>query len=276
MSIRNPQLTNVNVHAAACGVTNSVCEVVYPYHAYVSAEEAATFSIPGETVWQSVAYPASALTVPAPMGVRSRLIESRKGTTTYTVQLTSESARTFDVVSPVKISGISGDNIKATKLEERRWRVTMSNGMAPPTTHVQLDELTAVSNGVIKCRLLVPDSATAKLKLLLSRHARIAAAMMNGKPCSCASNKGTGWQLTTVRCPSGTNDLVIQFDLGQAGAERAKVTPFVECDRLLRDRKVVITHDNVTPRERYSRPYPLLQNIERRSMKHVPIRNIEL
>ncbi len=91
--------------------------------------------------------------------------------------------------------------------------------------------------------------------------------MINGKTVEVFGNKGQGWQLYTLPCFKGTNNVTIVFNVKNQSLQNIKSEVYLVEDKILTSQKITITHAAIKPVDKLDKPYPLLQNKERKTKK---------
>ncbi|RLD12310.1 MAG: hypothetical protein DRI44_01095 [Chlamydiae bacterium] len=264
VSVRNPQLTNINVIASQLIITNGICEIVYPYHKFIIPEKNTKISFPGECVWQAETYPIKNLKLPAPINVRSELIESGNTETKYKISYSGGGTTTFNVISPVTIGNISGDGIQSTIIDDYNQQITLIDNGVPANSKTKISGITFLSNGVFKCNVSVPKSKKVKVKLLLDKILKIKNSMINKKSVGMSANKGVGWELITIPCGKGSNSIVIAFDMKNIPVKNIDFKTYLSVDEILHDKIITIKHKKIRPVNKFDKPYPLMQNLVRK------------
>ncbi len=268
VSMRNPQLTNITVTASQLLVTNGICEVVFPYHEFIIPKNDSKISIAGEAVWQAETYPVKNLKIPVPINVRSELIESSETETIFEISYPANEKTTFEIISPVKIKSVIAPNFQSTFSDDyKRQFLSIENPAQLTQLKPILDNYDFSKDGVFKCRVFAPENYEVKLKLLLNRFLRIKASMVNGKTINVAGNKGQGWQLFTIPCLAGTNNVTIVYDIKNQSVQNIKSELYLVEDKILTSQKITITHAAIKPVDKLNKPYPLLQNKERKTVR---------
>ncbi|RLD09990.1 MAG: hypothetical protein DRI44_07215 [Chlamydiae bacterium] len=121
-----------------------------------------------------------------------------------------------------------------------------------------------LSNGVFKCKVFVPDLTKVKVKLLLNKHLKINNSLINKKFVGVAANKGIGWELITIPCKAGNNDMVIAFNVKNISVKNIVFKIFLSVDEILNEKIINIKHKKIKPVNKLDKPYPLLQNLVRK------------
>ena len=263
VNVRNPQLTNINVSASQLLITNGICEIVYPYHEFIIPDENMEISVPGESVWQAETYSIKDLKLPAPLNVRSELIESSKTETKYKISFSGGGTTTFNIISPVAIENISGVGVQSTKIDDCKQQIILIDKNSPVNSKTEITEVEFLSNGVFKCNVFVSEAAKVKVKLLLNKILKIKNSMINNKSIRAVANKGTGWELLTIPCNQGNNNVVIAFDMKNIRAKNVKFKTYLVIDKILEEKIITIKHKAIKPINKYDKPYPLMQDFVR-------------
>ena len=257
VSIRNPQLTNICISAGQLLITNGICEIVYPYHKFIVPDKNTKISFPGECVWQAETFPIKNLKIPTPINVRSELIESKSFETKYKISYEFGKTTIFNVSSPVEIKDIIGDGVQSTKIDDCNRQIMLIDNSKTKKAEIIIDKIVFLSNGLFKCKVYVPKNKNAKIKLLFNKILKIKNSMINCKTVRVPSNKGDKWQLLTIPCVNGTNDIVIAFVKYYPGLNY-KV--FLVDDKLLKETIITIKHQKTRTIDKLDKPYPIMQN----------------
>jgi len=264
VSVRNPQLTNINVSATQLLITNGICEIVYPYHEFIIPDKNTEISVPGESVWQAESYPIESLKLPAPVNVRSELIENSTTETKYKISYLGGGTTTFNVISPVAIESVSGEGIQSTKKSDGNQRIVLIDNGDSNNSETKITGAEFLSNGVFKCSVFVPESTKVQVKLLLNKILKIRNSMVNNKAVRISANKGTGWELLTIPCGQGSNNIVIAFDMKNVQVKNIKSKVYLVTDKILKEKIITIKHSEIKSVNKYDKPYPLMQKIVRK------------
>ena len=103
-----------------------------------------------------------------------------------------------------------------------------------------------------------------KIKLLLNKHLKIKNSMINKKSIGMAGNKGIGWELITIPCGQGSNNVVIAFNMKNIPVKNVKFKTYLVVDKILKKRIITIKHKAIKPVNKYNKPYPLMQDLVRK------------
>ena len=120
-----------------------------------------------------------------------------------------------------------------------------------------------LSNGVFKCNIFVPESAKVKVKLLLNKQLKIKKNVINKKSVRMAVNKGIRWELITISCGQGSNNVVIAFNMKNIPVRNVKLKTYLVVDKILKEKIITIKHKTIKPVNKYDKPYPLMQDFVR-------------
>ena len=261
VSVRNPQLTNINISTSQLLVTNGICEIVYPYHEFIIPDKNKEISIPGECVWQAETYPIKDLKLPAPVNVRSDLIESSRTETKYKISFSGGGTTTFNVISPVAVESISGDGIQSTRIDDCKQQIILIGNNSSVNPKAEITDVVFLSNGVFKCNVSAPKSTKVKVKLLFNKILKVKNSKINNKYVRAAINKGIGWELITIPCGQGSNNVVIAFNMKNIPVKNVKLKTYLVVDKILNEEIITIKHKAIKPVNKYDKPYPLMQNV---------------
>ena len=262
VSLRNPSFLSTNISLRTLGMTNGICEVVYPYHKIIPEERLDKFDVPANSVVQIMSYPESEIKTPVILGARAALIKSEKEETEYELSFSS-GTKTFYVESPVKIKSISGEKIVAEKINDKKWKILIPDVALEAAKQAEILSAKITDAGVLICSAFIPRNINAEI-LFLADGAQKAAPLttINGTGAKSSTLVGDGWRLVKLKLLAGTNDVRIGFQgIGKKIPDK-KVAAYLKTDQPLRAAQIKIVHESLSAVSIYDKPYPVIQNIE--------------
>lgn len=264
LSLRNPSLFGTNIAAHDLGVVGQLCEVVYPYHEFFIPRIDTTFTIPGETVWQTVNTSRENIPLPVPLGIRSTLLTGSYNTTQYRVYHPPGFSGSFTVESPVPIDNIVCEGAHASRISHTQWDVDLISGNHSGNEDVQVNDIHGNSKGVISTSITIPSHITAELHCILTTQNEIpVSATVNGEKVLLQITRGDNWQLLTMPVQSGKNNIAIQC--GDSLDERTYSADIVlSCNEELESHVLTIQHGTIPmTTDTTDNPVPLLHTTRR-------------
>jgi len=261
VSLRNPQLESRHVTLGALGMSNGVCEIVYPWHQALYGEAEATIVVPDEGVVQVVQRRGAQLDIPVVCGVRAEAVASSARATEYVVHM-PEGGGNFTIVSPVRVRGASGTGVTAQQITGV-WHGTVIDAdslyQAAPAA-VQA-EMTFSERGVLQARVEVPRGRLAKVRVVYHyRGSGTLRAERNGRAAPAETIQGEGWRMVTVPCVQGKNDIRVVVRNVHPAVSGVRAEAYVITETVLVPYRVRIEHERVQPRVLLERPVALLQD----------------
>jgi len=267
ISFRNPTFLGTNISLRAFGMTNGICEVVYPFHKILRDIELDAFSIPANSVVQVISYPNNKIETPVVNGARAVLAKSEETDTEYEVSVL-RGTRTFTVISPVEIKSITGDGIISEKVDSKKWKVTIPDSSSENKKEVEVLSSKLTDAGVFICTAVVPEKINAKIIMIVNGGEKAAPlTSINGSGTPNSTLVGEGWRMIKLNCATGTNEI----RMGIQGIDRSisgvSVQVYLSIDSKLRTHRIKVKHEVLSPKNIYNRPFPVLQNLSKHSRK---------
>ena len=263
-SIRNPSLRTLVVRADQLGLTNEICDIVYPWHLALRNCPDLSFDIPPEAVVQIESYPRSAITAPLVLGTRARVTTANATTTEFAIAVDGAPREVTLAAAPgQRITAVNATGTTVLHGEDGIWRVRVGDLTARETTCVR--GATMAPGPAFTADILVPPQEQAWLKCVLwSSQALAPKLTINNVPTVGAWHAGTGWQLLTLRLQPGANDVRVQFQK-DAVPSNATAQVFLTTQQRKQDATLTVTHSAVATSATRARPLPLLQDVARSS-----------
>ena len=267
ISLRNPSFLGTNISLRVLGMTNGICEVVYPFHKLLQDIELDSFLIPANSVVQVMSYPENEIKAPVLKDVRAKLIKSEKGDTEFDVSILY-GTRTFSVVSPVRIKSISGEGILSEKVNDKKWKITIPDPAVRNKKEVEILSSKLTDAGVFICTAVVPEKIKAKIIMIVNGGEKAAPlTSINGSGTASSTLVGEGWRLIELNCVTGTNEIRIGIQGIENAISGVPVQVFLNTGSELRIHRIKIKHDTLSPGNIYDKPFPVLQNLSEHSRK---------
>ena len=260
ISFRNPSFLSTNISLRTLGMTNGICEVVYPYHKIIDELELDNFEVPANSIVQVVTYPARAIKVPVIKNCLAELIGSKENETEYKVSIFS-GTKTFQVVSPVEIKAISGDGVIAEKLNSKKWKITIPDTSAQSKIKPEIISSKINDHGVFSADVFIPKNYNANVIMLINGAEKAAPLItINDNSVVGKTLVGDGWRLIEFNCFYGTNSIRIGLQGIGKSLSNKLVRVFLETEVKAKNFEIKIKHEKVKPVGIYDKPYPILQN----------------
>jgi len=261
VSLRNPTFSDTNISLRVLGMTNEICEVVYPFHKILQDNELDSLIIPANSIVQIMNYSEKKTQIPVMKGVRAELVKSEEENTEYDISV-SRGTRIFTVNSPVDIKSISGDGILSEKVNDKKWEVTIPDPSSKKKPAVKILSSNLTDAGVFICTAVVPDKIKAGIIMLINGAEKAAPlTSINGSGTANSTLVGDGWRLIEINCQSGTNEIRMGVQGIEKSIEGVSVKVFLKTDLELRTYHIKIEHDTLSPVSIYDKPFPILQNM---------------
>ncbi|MCK5851520.1 hypothetical protein KAH27_00700, partial [bacterium] len=267
ISLRNPSFTETNISLRILGMTNGICEVVYPFHKCLQNNELDSFIVPANSVIQVMSCPENEKKVPVLKGVRAKLIKSDEANTEYDVSVLY-GTRTFSVVSPVNINSITGEGIICEEVNDTKWKITIPDTSFENKKEIEILSSKLTDAGVFICTAVVPRKIKATIIMIVNGAEKAAPlTIINGNGTASSTLVGEGWRMIKLNCVAGTNEIRIGIQGIAKEIRDVPVQVFINTSSELRTHRIKIEHDSLLPENIYDKPFPVLQNVSEHSSK---------
>ncbi|RLD09376.1 MAG: hypothetical protein DRI44_08585, partial [Chlamydiae bacterium] len=269
VSLRNPTFSDTNISLRVFGMTNKTYEVVYPFHKILQDKEFDNFIVPANSVVQVMNYSKNIVKIPVIKGVRSELLKSEIEETEYKVSISS-GTRIFTVNSPVNIKSISGDGILSEKINDKKWKVTISDTISIEKSAAKILSSQLTDVGVLICTAVIPKGKDAKVIMIIGGAEKAAPlTSINGSETANSTFVGDGWRQIEINCVTGTNEIRVGLQGIEKPINDVPVQVFFDTVSKLKTHLIKIKHENLLPVSIYDKPFPVMQNLTEHSRKIV-------
>jgi hypothetical protein len=272
-SIRNPSLRTQVVRADQLGLTNEICEVVYPWHHALRTRPDLSFEIPPEAVVQIESYPRRAMTAPLVLGTRAQVTKATATVTEMAIAIDGAPREVTLAAAPgQRITAVTAAGVSVLQGMDGIWRVRVGEHATNATTHVRSASM--APGPAFVADLLVPAQEQAWLKCVLWSPQKLSPQLtLNGAPTLGRWHAGAGWELLTLPLQPGANAVRIQFQADTVPSN-ATMQVFLATQQRHRTASVTITHSGAAAQPSRVRPLPLLQAVARSDREVLPPVNL--
>jgi hypothetical protein len=260
-SVRNPGLSTQRVRADQLGLTNDICEVVYPWREALRNRPDLSFDIPPEAVVQLESYPRSAIAGPLVLGTRALVVTGTADTTELRIAVDGPPREVTLAAAPGQtIKAVAAQGATVLRGNDDIWRVRVGHSTSQAGAHVR--RAVMAPGPAFTADIAVPRQIRAQLQCVLrAPQALTPAFSINGTPTIAAWTSGDGWQLATLRLQPGDNLVQVAFQKDTLPSD-ATLQVFL-LTQMARDcATLTITHSRARTVAAPPRPVPLLQDIQ--------------
>lgn len=258
--IRNPRVTNVTISLEKALLTNGVCEVVYPYHAFMQSDAGKKLEMPGESVLVAETYGIDDRQRPVPLEVRSELVSIEDNKTVYRVYYTPGMSRQIRFSNREVIEKVTCNGLPATQADDGSWYVDVPEEQIPDCPDVEVTGINFTEKAIVEANVTVPGECTARAYVYLKGKHTPVSLVNNNKRATGETVNGEGWQITIVECNEGGNELRLQFH--NPGNKQIEGALYIEVKRKLPAVTIAVTHESLSAEER-TKPVPISQDTYR-------------